>query len=466
MKNAIFFILAFIQLNNLLGAQEVAGDKVTGSWSGKIELPAMQLELIFNISVSKSGDFTTTLDVPAQGARDLPVDETILTPDSLLLSVAMIFGNFKGEFRNDTTIAGTWNQNGMNLPLVLVKSESLPELNRPQTPQKPFPYLEEEVTYENTTDNIKLAGTLTIPKDAESCPAVILITGSGPQDRDETIFGHRPFFVIADYLTRNGIAVLRVDDRGVGGSEGNISDATSKDFVNDVIAGLEFLRKKPQIDAENIGLIGHSEGGIIAPMAANQSGDIAFVVLLAGPGIVGEQIVYEQGELMNKAAGMTDEQVQQNRKQQEALFNIVLNEKDTTVRLDRLRRTLTNGMYPMLKDDQKLAVDAQVNAINTRWFRFFLTYDPYPALTQLKIPVLALIGEKDLQVPAGPNLAAIEKALTEGGNPHFKTLKMEGLNHLFQTCKTGSVEEYGQIEETISPRVLEIMNDWIWQVAN
>jgi pimeloyl-ACP methyl ester carboxylesterase len=319
----------------------------------------------------------------------------------------------------------------------------------------------EEVSYENTKARIKLAGTLTLPEKAENFPAVILISGSGAQDRDETIFEHKPFWVIADYLTRNGIAVLRVDDRGVGGSEGDTGNATSKDFAGDVMAGIKFLKTRKEIDPSKIGLIGHSEGGIIAPIAANKINEVAFVVLLAGPGIPGEQILYEQGRLIGLASGMTEEQVVQNQKNQEAIFNIIKTEKDSAVRLDRLQRTFTGGMYPMMNEDQKTAVDQQVAAVNSPWFHYFLTYDPRPALTKLKCPVLALIGEKDLQVPPKSNLPAIEKSLTDGGNKNFKTLELPNLNHLFQNCETGAVSEYGQIEETISPEVLEIVLTWI-----
>jgi pimeloyl-ACP methyl ester carboxylesterase len=429
-------------------------------------LSGSKLELIFKISVDENDELSAKMDVPAQGARDLPVSNTKVKTDSIFLHVAMIAGRFEGQMENDTTIAGNWSQSGLNFPLTLTRTEKITELKRPQTPQPPFPYIEEEVSYENTLAGIQLTGTLTLPEHAEDCPAVILISGSGAQDRDETIFEHKPFLVIADYLTRNGIAVLRVDDRGVGGSEGNLSDATSEDFAGDVLAGIEFLKTRKKINPLKIGLIGHSEGGIIAPIAANKTNEVAFVVLLAGPGISGEEILYEQGRLIGLASGMNEEQVEQSRKTQEAIFNIIKTEKDSSVRLDRLQRALTGGMYPMMNDDQKKAIDQQVAAVNSPWFHYFLTYDPRPALTKLKCPVLALIGEKDLQVPPKSNLPAIKKALSDGGNKNFKTMELPGLNHLFQRCETGAVAEYAQIEETISPEVLEIISEWIWKVID
>jgi len=430
-------------------------------WSGKLDISSTKLEIIFEVWTDENGKPIAVMDVPMQGAKDIQTTVLKAEPDSLILSVPMIRGTFKGEFLNDSTIQGEWKQSGMSFSLILAKTKVPTELKRPQTPKRPFPYIEEEVVYENKTAGIKLAGTFTFPQNGENLPVVILITGSGAQDRDETIFEHRPFLVIADFLTRNGFAVLRVDDRGVGGSEGNTSKATSEDFAGDVMAGIEFLKTRKEIDPSKIGLIGHSEGGLIAPMVATKSKDVAFIVLMAGPGIIGEQILYEQGKLIYKTAGMTDEQVQQNQKLQEAIFNIIKTETDSVKRIDRLQKTMSNGQYSMLTDDQKIAVDNQIKTVDNEWFKFFLNYDPYPTLVKLKCPVLAINGEKDLQVPPNENLAAIEKALTEGGNKNFKTMKLPGLNHLFQTCETGAIAEYMQIEETISPTVLEILQDWI-----
>jgi len=458
--NCVFGLSLLITLNFTINAQET-NSKTTGIWSGNLDVSSTKLEIIFKISTDETGKPTATMDVPMQGAKDIQTSVLKAASDSLILSVPQMRGSFKGAFLNDTTIEGEWKQSGMSFPLNLVKTKVVTEFKRPQTPQKPFPYNEEEVVYENKKAGIKLAGTLTFPTNGENLPAVILITGSGAQDRDETIFEHKPFWVIADYLTRNGFAVLRVDDRGVGGSEGKTSEATSEDFADDVLTGVEFLKTRKEINPAKIGLIGHSEGGLIAPMVATKSKDVAFVVLLAGPGIVGEQILYEQGQLINKSAGMTDDQALQNKKMQEAIFNIILTETDSAKRIDRLQKTLSNGMYFMLNDDQKTAVDNQVKTVDNTWFKFFLQYDPYPALVKLKCPVLALNGEKDLQVPPKPNLAAIEKALKEGGNKNFKTMEIPGVNHLFQSCKTGAIAEYGQIEETISPSVLEILQDWI-----
>ncbi len=464
-KFPVLFLLTFILLHINVFAQKLPFEKVVGNWSGTLKSVTSNTGIIFKISAD--GDsLTSTLDVPVQGAKDLPVSRTVFTGDSLKLSIAVINGNFEGVFENDSTMSGFWSQGGMKIQLSLSKTNTFTEIKRPQTPQPPFPYVSEEVEYLNPKSGFKLTGTLTRPEKAKKCPAVIMISGSGAQDRDETIFEHKPFAVIADFLTRNGIAVLRVDDRGVGGSEGNIADATSEDFAGDVLAGIDFLKSKKEINTKKIGLIGHSEGGIIAPIVATKSNDVAFVVLLAGPGINGEQILYKQNDLTLAAAGMPQDVIDKNRQLQKTIFDIILNETDSAKQIDRLQRTYSGRMYPMMNPEQKKAIDARVSSVNNAWFQFFLRYDPYPTLTKVKYPVLALIGSKDVQVPADDNLEAIKKALSEGGNKTFKTLKLENLNHLFQECKTGAITEYGEIEETISPEVLEILKNWIIDITS
>jgi pimeloyl-ACP methyl ester carboxylesterase len=293
---------------------------------------------------------------------------------------------------------------------------------------------------------VTLAGTLTTPRGPGRFPAVVLISGSGAQDRDSTIAGHKPFLLLADTLARRGIAVLRLDDRGVGGSTGTVAAATSEDFAGDAVAAVAFLTTRASIDAARIGLLGHSEGGLVAPMAATRSKAVAFLVLLAGPGLTGEAIMVEQAALIARAMGATDGQIAANRSLQEQGFAIVKAEADPAVRRERLRAVIG---------------DAQAAMASTPWFRFFLTYDPAMALRQVRIPTLALNGEKDLQVPAKMNLAAIDAALRAGGNTQFTTRVLPDLNHLFQTAKTGLPNEYAEIEETMAPVVLETIVDWI-----
>jgi uncharacterized protein len=343
---------------------------------------------------------------------------------------------------------------------------------RPQTPKPPFPYRAEAVKYENKAGGVTLAGTLTIPAGAGPFPAVILITGSGAQDRDETILGHKPFLVLADYLSRRGVAVLRVDDRGVGGSTGSIKTSTSEDFAGDVLTGLDFLKGHKEIDARKLGLIGHSEGGIIAPIAAVRSKDVAFIVLMAGTGVPGSQIVEAQGQLILKAGGSSESQMKTEREIQKRLIDILVREIDEKIARVKLAAAVKEFVAAMPDSDRKALggklgalSEAALDGFNNAWFRFFLTYDPRPTLRTLHCPVLAINGSKDLQVPAKENLAEIDKALKAGGNRNVKTVELPGLNHLFQPCKTGGPGEYGTIETTIDPGALKTIGDWILEKA-
>ena len=328
--------------------------------------------------------------------------------------------------------------------------------SRPQDPKPPFPYRQEEVAYESKEPGIRLAGTLTFPSSGGPYSAALLITGSGAQNRNEEIMGHKPFLVLADSLTRRGIAVLRVDDRGVGGSSAGPPTATSLSFAQDVLAGVEYLKSRPEINPRRIGLIGHSEGGIIAPMVAAQSPDVAFIVLMAGMGVKGEEVLTEQGKLVLRANGASEELIQENTKAQKMLFNAIKSTSDNEVAETQMRESLSSA-NPTIRD----AALAQLKSVLSPWMRYFVTYDPQPALEKAKCPVLAINGEKDLQVPPGQNLPAIEKALRAGGNKDFKVIELPGLNHLLQTCKTGSIAEYSQIDETISPVALDLIGSWI-----
>ncbi|MCK3686253.1 alpha/beta hydrolase [Maribellus sp. YY47] len=431
---------------------------ISGNWSGMLELPTVKLEVIFKITET-DGEYEVKMDVPLQGAANIEGQITTEN-DSIQMKIPRILGMYTGKFTSADYIEGKWQQSGLTLDLNLKRTKVINELKRPQTPEPPYPYLSEEVKYTNPKSGLKLAGTLTLPKDAQTCPAVVMISGSGAQDRDETIFGHKPFAVIADYLTRQGIAVLRVDDRGIGGSEGNISSSTSEDFATDVLAGVDFLKTRKEINPKEIGLIGHSEGGLIAPIVAAGSKDVAFIVLLAGPGETGEQILYEQNDLSLKAAGMPDYAIQQNKMVQKLMFDVLKNESDPDKAAEQLRTKLTQGMYEGMSEENKKLVDAKINSVNSPWFRHFLTYNPKPTLARVKCPVLALNGNKDVQVPVS-NLQEIYQAVTSGGNMQVDTLSFENHNHLFQHCTSGAVAEYAQIEETIDPGVLKSIRDWI-----
>lgn len=450
---------------------DIAGETrdIEGIWMGNLTVPGgLELRIVFNISTNPDGSVNASMDSPDQGVSGIPVESVSYKDSNLNLGVKSIGGSFEGIYKeNNKTIEGEWKQAGSAFPLVLDRIEKAPDTHRKQDPVKPYPYTEEDVVYENKEAGVKLAGTLTLPRSEGPFPAVILITGSGPQNRNEEIMGHRPFLVLSDYLTRQGIAVLRVDDRGMGGSTGNFSQATTEDFAGDVLAGVEFLKNRKEIDASRIGLIGHSEGGIIAPMVAVKSPDVAFIVLMAAPGMTGEELLYMQSDRIARAEGASNETIAHNDALMRRMYSVVKEEKNNTAAEEKLREILRTELANTSEQQiespgySEAVIDAQVRGLSSPWMRFFLTYDPAPTLMKVKCPVLAINGEKDLQVPPDENLRAIDEALKAGGNKDYTVKELPGLNHLFQTAKTGSPSEYAKIEETISPAALEIIGNWI-----
>lgn len=455
--------IAWLSLWLVAMAQASSQSPCVGTWLGALKVSGVELRIVFKISAVADGALTAKMDSPDQGAKDIPMDAVVCRQDSIIISCAAIMGSYQGVLNSDaTSIQGTWKQAGMTLPLDLKKVAQAPSVRRPQQPQKPYPYLEEEVTFENGTAGIRLAGTLTRPKSGGPFTAVILISGSGAQDRDETIFNHKPFLVLADHLTRRGIAVLRFDDRGVGRSQGDFKTATTQDFCSDVLAAVDHLKSCKEIDPRRIGLLGHSEGGLVVPMAASIDKSIAFVILLAGPGVTGEKVVLAQLAALARQAGMDEKTIADKVALQQSLFDVIKREANNDLAIREIRERIMKGLTgEEKKEAPEAALQAQIQALVSPWYRWFLTYDPVPALTKLRCPVLALNGEKDLQVPAEQNLPAIEKALQSGDNPRYVIRKLAGVNHLFQTCQTGAISEYGAIEETLSPQVLTLIADWI-----
>jgi pimeloyl-ACP methyl ester carboxylesterase len=379
-------------------------------WQGTLKAGAIELRLIFHLFKDKDGSYAGTMDSPDQGAKGLDLDKVSIGDDAVHLEFTMANMVFDGKRSKDgQEIAGQLKQGGQTFPLTLKRAAKVQETRRPQTPRKPYPYQEIDVAYENAKAGIKLAGSLTLPRSKEPVPAALLITGSGAQDRDETIFEHKPFLVLADYLTRRGIAVLRVDDRGVGGSTGSVPDSTSADFADDVEAGVAFLKSRKEIDLARIGLIGHSEGGIIAPLVASRSGDIAFIVMLAGTGLPSEEVLYSQGAAILNSLGTDAEQVARHKEVQQRIFSIVRQEKDNAVAQARVKTALQDLAAKLGPDEKKQMleglpqIEGQLGRVCTPWFRFFLDYDPRPALRKVTCPVLALDGEKDLQCDAKAN---------------------------------------------------------------
>jgi uncharacterized protein len=348
----------------------------------------------------------------------------------------------------------------------LKKLKAVFTVNRPQEPKPPFPYTSEDVNFTNDKFNIKLAGTLTIPSGKGPFKAVIMITGSGAQNRNEELMGHKPFLVIADFLSRNGIAVLRYDDRGVGGSQGNYTEATSADLATDAEAALNLLKTNPRINQKEIGLMGHSEGGLIAPIVAASNPDIGFIVSLAGPGVTGQQIIIRQSEDISKLSGVSERQIKESTEALKKRFAILRKEKDNKKAELKIIALYKENLEKNKTSKEETEKDVNVfkkqfGADSYTWFRYFIITDPTIYWKRVNCPVLALNGEKDLQVSAKENLPAIEKALKSSGNKSVKTVKLPELNHLFQHCKTGLPAEYSSIEETFSPDALKIIADWI-----
>jgi hypothetical protein len=437
-------------------ASAAGAQTVEGNWQGTLDVGAMKLRLGLHVSKTGTG-WKSTFDSIDQAANGLPVATTTVDGAALHFEMPAMHISYDGKLSADgAQIAGTFTQ-GAPFPLTFKRVDKVEEVKRPQTPKAPFPYDAIEVTYENRLG--KLAGTLTVPRGAGPFPAAILITGSGPQNRDEELFGHKPFWVIADYLSRRGIAVLRLDDRGVGGSTGKSSNETLDDMVTDVLSGVDFLKSRKEIDGRKIGLIGHSEGGIVGPLAASKSGDVAFVVMLAGTGVTGEQVMYKQAELINKSAGTPDAAIAYNRALQEAIFAAARGSADEAAALEKFRAAWNKEHG----SDPGPELERQVKGIMSPEMRSFTFFDPAEALRKVKCPVLALNGSRDLQVPPSQNLPAIKAALQAGGNKDFQTVEIPGLNHLFQTCQNCTVGEYGTLEETFSPEALDMIGNWIAQ---
>ncbi|MFA9389187.1 MAG: alpha/beta hydrolase family protein [Prolixibacteraceae bacterium] len=459
-KSFPLFFLVLFSIN-------VSAQDISGFWNGMLKVPGMELRVNFNLEKTNDG-YKATMDSPDQNAFGIPCETVSFENKALTITLPNMAIEYSGKWISADSIEGTFKQAGQSFPMNLSKKVLKTEKKvRPQEPQGPQSYIQEEIKFENSKDKLILAGTLTLPSKEGKFPAVVLISGSGPQDRNEEVFGHKPFLVLADHLTKKGIAVLRFDDRGIGESTGDFKSATSFDFATDVEAAISYLKTRKEIDQKHIGLIGHSEGGLIAPLVATQSNKVNFIVLLAGPGIPGTEILLQQTELISRASGMDETQLQKALKINKEIYDLVLGSEN----IDSFRDQLIPYLKKMIQSNpdmlaqsgmnEKDFFNAQMNQIATPWMYAFLRYDPAPTLAKVKCPILALNGEKDLQVPAKVDIEAIEKALKSGGNKDVTTHIIPNLNHLFQECEKGIPVEYGQIEQTFSPVALNLISDWI-----
>jgi pimeloyl-ACP methyl ester carboxylesterase len=468
----LMLFASIVTLVSPLQARTVTDKEIEGIWQGVLEHSGMELLVAFTISLNPDHTLTATMDVPEQDAIGIPVDKVVFDGSTLRLEIIPIEGVFEGEFAEDSRlIRGQWTQGDAVITLVLESTDTKPVIKRPQEPREPFPYKVEDVVFHNTEADITLAGTLTLPPSDGTFSAVLLLSGSGPQDRDESVFGHRPFLLLADHLTQRGIAVLRVDDRGVGGSTGDFSKTTAPDFAADAIAGITYLRGRKEINHELIGMIGHSEGGMIAPMVAVQIPEIAYIVLIASPGLPIREMEFLGEENDLRAKGASDDLVAKIRATSERLFEVIAHTSDSATVLRDFGTIISDSFEDLSEEERKIAeisresldeyIQDRVQRLHSPWFRFYLPYDPGTVLQRITCPTLALNGEKDVQVPPEENLRAIGKALKTGGNKDYTVRQLPELNHLLQTAETGSISEYRKIEETMSPLALKVISDWI-----
>jgi pimeloyl-ACP methyl ester carboxylesterase len=468
MKSKIFIAVLLLAT---LNAKAQTKD-VSGIWEGKLNV-GVELRLVFHFNKNNDGTYTGTMDSPDQNAKGIACSKVTVTADSVIAEIKMINGAYKAAIANDSTLSGKWVQGTGSFPLIIKHVEKASEIKpKPQTPQPPFNYNSEDVEYNNADSSIHFGATFTYPKTGGPFVTAILITGSGQQDRDETILGHKPFAVIADYLTKNGYAVLRIDDRGMGKTSAvNIKNATSADFAKDVEAGLAYINSRKEVDKNKIGLIGHSEGGLIADIIASRNKNIDFVIMLAGPGTKGDVLLADQTHEILMSGGVSKVAVDAYKTAYENILQNAL-QMDTaaaiTASLNYFKEWKQKTDPKLLKE---LAIDNDTTAnemirqmtvqFSMPWFKYFLQTNPTDYIKQFKCKVLALNGSKDIQVLPQQNLTAIKSALEKSKSKKFEVHELPGLNHLFQHCNVCTIQEYAQLDETFAPEALDIIAKWL-----
>jgi len=447
----------------LLGIATAQAQDFAGHWLGTLQANGTELRLVVHIEQTPAGTWRATFDSVDQGAFGLPVSSLTLAATHLSLIIDRAGARYEADLdATGESWVGTFTQGERAFPLTLTRTATPPQVLRPQTPKPPFPYEEQEVSFDSAP-GVKLAGTLTIPNGDGPFGAVVLVSGSGPQDRNETLFGHQPFRVLADHLARHQIAVLRYDDRGVAKSTGNFGSATSQDFATDAVAAVQFLRNSDATDPSQIVVIGHSEGGLIAPLVATKDPDLAGIVLLAGPGVDGLAITVLQTSLLLDEMGVEPEAKAKILAARQAVMERLLADGSEAIKLESLKPLVQDWILAEGGEATAESIQARIAELNSPWMRFFLTHDPAPVLAQVKCPVLALNGALDTQVDAQQNLPAIVAALEAGHNQDYTVVKLPRLNHLFQTANTGRIAEYGRLQETMSPRMLNVLTTWLSQ---
>ncbi len=450
-KQLITLIMTLMGMSSLFGSSlNVTGAEIAGIWLGKVKVTE-QLEMRFAYVISKSetGALSATLNILEQKAFNIPMEKVTFENDSVIIDFSSKGIMFKGLYHADVDrITGHFSQAGKSFSLELARVDELPKTTvRAQTPQRPFPYSEEDVTFSNPAAGVELAGTLTFPKSDQPAPAVILIAGSGRNDRNGTPMGH--FLLLSDYLTRNGYVVLRSDKRGVGKSTGNYGEATTADFASDINSAVDYLKTRKEVDVKRIILIGHSEGTLIAPIVAAGRKDISGLVLMGAVGIRGDELLLSQIRAMSAVTGMEQADIDTLVEQNRSYYAIIKTDESNEVKTAKIK-----AVNPDIPANE-------LKMLLKPWIRYFISFDPKPFLKKVDCPVLALSGSIDLQCPPEQNLAEIAKALKAGGNKHCTVMQVPGLNHLFQTAKSGSPLEYENIDEIIAPAALESILAWV-----
>jgi pimeloyl-ACP methyl ester carboxylesterase len=462
-----------LMLSVLIRVEAQNNPQIQGIWVGDMRVSEkLSLKMAFEVKLTSDNSLAATMNSIDQGAFDIPVDSVLIENDQLSFCISSLNCTYRGRIVEGNLIEGNLTQKGAKpCELNMTKVDAMPgrKPKRPQEPRKPYPYQEENITYANAEADVTIAGTLTKPKTGGPFPAVLLVTGSGPNDRDQHIFGHKVFLVLADYLTREGFAVLRVDDRGVGQSTGNFSTASVIDLASDVIAGIKYLKGRKDVIHNQVGLIGHSLGGEIAPLAAAQMQEVDFLVLMAASGISLEEGMYEQCEAIYSGMGISSQGIELNRRILKSCLDVVRIEKDNGRAKTRIAETLSrfNREVSQLSKVERKKLELSLPLDPKEYYAFLssamrvdLFHNPQTALEKLKCPVLAINGSTDLQV-LPKNLEIIEEALRRGGNTDCTIKLFPEKNHLFQNSKTGALSEYYEIEETMAPEVQVYLSNWL-----
>ncbi len=438
------------------------GGLMPGAWVGALQVGAIRLRLQMNVSES-DGLLDVTMDSLDQGANGIPALIELDPERAVTFLVNSVGGRYAAVLdATGDTLTGKWTQGPQSLDLVMARVAEKVVVVRPQEPEPPYPYEVLDVTFPGGAADVTLAGTLTLPEGEGPFPGVVLVSGSGPQNRDEELMGHKPFLVLADALTRRGVAVLRYDDRGTASSTGQFKGATTADFADDAQAAAGYLMQRAEVDPAAVGIAGHSEGGLVAPMVAARMPELGFIVMLAGPGVDGRDILRLQTRLLSEAMGESPAAIDSASVVLEEMFVVMEEEQDQEAASQRMYETMAAAAAAAGEDDvTEEALRAEAEQMSSPWMRFFLFHDPAPDLRKVRCPVLAVNGGLDLQVDPGQNLPAIREALAAGRNDQVEIHELPGLNHLFQTAETGSVMEYATIEETMAPQLLQLVGDWI-----